>query len=168
ELLLAALATALAIGAKFTAAYGLVVLLALAIVSAPRAAVRWRVLALAAGAIAGSYWYVVNAHATGRFLGDQSGTGTLTAPFDAKPDLVTLYGDAVDTLDLSGARGKDILIYVIAAVVVAAALAVTGSRLRTAAAAGAGVARVLGILPVAHAGRSGLLPPHGAPGRPPG
>src|SRR5262249_34173408 len=48
ELLLAALATALAIGAKFTAAYGLVVLLALAIVSAPRAAVRWRVLALAA------------------------------------------------------------------------------------------------------------------------
>jgi hypothetical protein len=130
--------------------------------------VRWRVLALALGAIAGSYWYVVNAHATGRFLGDQSGTGTLTAPFDAKPNLVTLYGDAVDTLDLSGARGKDILIYVIAAVVVAAALAVTGSRFRTAAAAGAVVAGVLVILPVAHAGRSGLLHLYDALGKPPG
>jgi hypothetical protein len=168
ELVLAGLATALAVGAKFTAAYGLVVLLALAVVSAPRAAVRWRVLALAAGAIAGSYWYVVNAHATGRFLGDQSGTGTLTAPLDPKPNLVTLFGDAVDTLDLSGARGKDILIYVIGAVVVAAALSFAGSRLRTAAAAGAVVAGVLLLLPLAHAGRSGLVHLYDALGKPPG
>jgi hypothetical protein len=168
ELVLAALATALAVGAKFTAAYGLVVLLALAVVSAPRAAVRWRVLALAAGAIAGSYWYVVNAHATGQFLGDQSGTGTLTAPLDPKPNLVTLFGDAVDTLDLSGARGKDILVYVIAAVVVAAALALSGSRLRTAAAAGAVVAGVLVLLPLARAGRSGLVHLYDALGKPPG
>jgi len=168
ELLLAAFATALAVGAKFTAAYGLIVLLALAVVSAPLATVRWRVLALAAGAIAGSYWYVVNAHATGRFLGDQSGTGTLTAPFDPKPNLVTLYGDAVDTLDLSGARGKDILVFVIAAVVVSAGLSLAGSRLRTAAAAGAVVALVLVILPLAHAGRSGLLQLYDALGKPPG
>ncbi len=168
ELLLAALATALAVGAKFTAAYGLLVLVALAVVSAPRAAVRWRLLALAAGAIAGSYWYIVNAAATGRFLGDQSGTGKLTAPFDPKPNLVTLYGDAVDTLDLSGARGKDILIYVIAAIAVAAALALAGSRLRTAAASGAVVAGVLVILPLAHAGRSGLLHLYDALGKPPG
>jgi len=168
ELLLASVATALAVGAKFTAAYGLLVLLALAVVSAPRAAVRWRVLALAAGAITGSYWYIVNAHATGQLLGDQSGTGTLTAPFDPKPNLVTLVGDAVDTLDLSGARGKDILIYVIAAVVVAAALALRGSRLRTAAGAGAIVAGVLVLLPLAHAGRSVLVHLYDALGKPPG
>jgi hypothetical protein len=168
ELVLAALATALAVGAKFTAAYGLVVLLALAVVSAPRAAVRWRALALAAGAIAGSYWYIVNAHATGQFLGDQSGTGKLTAPLDPKPNLVTLFGDAVDTLDLSGARGRDILIFVIAAVVVALGLAFAGSRLRTAAAAGAVVAGVLVLLPLAHAGRSALVHLYDALGQPPG
>jgi hypothetical protein len=168
ELVLAGVATALAVGAKFTAAYGLLVLLALAVVSAPRAAVRWRVLALAAGAIAGSYWYVVNAHATGRFLGDQSGTGKLTAPFDPKPNLVTLVGDAVDTLDLSGARGKDILLYVIAAVVLAAALTLAGSHPRTGAGAGAVVAGVLVILPLAHAGRSVLVHLYNALGQPPG
>ncbi|HSC73839.1 MAG TPA: hypothetical protein VLB89_06705 [Gaiellaceae bacterium] len=168
QLVLAAVATALAVGAKFTAAYGLVVLLALALVSAPRAVVRRRVLALACGAIAGSYWYVVNAHATGRFLGDQSGTGKLTAPFDPKPNLVTLFGDAVDTLDLSGARGKDILIYAIAAVMVAAAFVLAGSRLRTATAAGAVVAGVLVLLPLAHAGRSGLLHLYDALGKPAG
>jgi hypothetical protein len=168
ELVLAALATALAVGAKFTAAYGLVVLVALAVVSAPRAAVRRRVLALAAGPIAGSYWYVVNAQATGQFLGDQSGTGKLTAPLDPKPNLVTFFGDAVDTLDLSGARGNDILIFVIAAVVVAVALALAGSCLRTAAAAGAVVAGVLVLLPLAHAGRSALVHLYDALGQPPG
>jgi len=168
ELVLAAVATALAVGAKFTAAYGLIVLLALAVVSAPRAAVRWRVIALTAGAIAGSYWYIVNAHATGRFLGDQSGTGTLTAPLDPKPNLVTLFGDAVDTLDLSGARGKDILIYVIGAVFVAAGLALRRCRLRTAVGAGAVVAGVLLLLPLAHAGRSGLVHLYDALGKPPG
>jgi hypothetical protein len=168
ELVVAAVATALAVGTKFTAAYGLIALLALALVSAPRAAARWRVVALAAGALAGSYWYVVNAHATGQFLGDQSGTGKLTAPFDPKPNLITLFGDAVDTLDLSGARGKDILVFVVAAVAVAAAFVIAGSRLRVAAAAGALVAGVLVLLPLAHAGRSGLLHLYDALGEPPG
>ncbi len=168
ELVVAAVATALAVGAKFTAAYGLVVLLALAVVSAPRAAVRRRVIALAAGAIAGSYWYAVNAHATGHFLGDQSGTGKLTAPLDPKPNLITLFGDAVDTLDLSGARGRDILVYVIAALAVAAAFVIAGSRLRDAVAVGALIAGVLVLLPLAHAGRSGLLHLYDALGKPPG
>ena len=168
ELVAAAVATALAVGAKFTAAYGLVVLLALALVSAPRAAARWRVVALAAGALAGSYWYAINAHATGQFLGDQSGTGKLTAPFDPKPNLITLFGDAVDTLDLSGARGKDILVFAIAAVAVAVAFVIAGSRLRVAVAAGALVAGVLVLLPLAHAGRSGLLRVYDALGNPPG
>ena len=168
ELVIAALATALAVGAKFTAAYGLVVLLALALVSAPRAAMRRRLVALTAGAIVGSYWYVVNAHATGQFLGDQSGAGKLTAPFDPKPNLLTLFGDAVDTVDLSGARGKDSLIYVFVAVAVASAFVVFGSRLGVAAAAGAVVAGVLVLLPLAHAGRSALLHLYDALGKPPG
>jgi hypothetical protein len=168
ELLLAGVATALAVGAKFTAAYGLLVLIALGVVSPPRAVVRWRMLALGAGAIAGAYWYVVNAHATGQFLGDQSGTGKLTAPFDPKPNLVTLVGDAVDTLDLSGARGKDILIYVVAALAVGTGFIIVGSRLRVALAAAALVAGVLVLLPLAHAGRSGLLHLYDALGNPPG
>jgi hypothetical protein len=166
ELLLAALATALAVGAKFTAAYGLVVLVVLALVAAPRSARAWRLLALGAGTVAGSYWYVVNLHVTGRFLGDQSGTGTLTAPLDPKPNLVTSYGDALDTLDLSGARGKDIVIYAVVAVIVAAALAFMGTR-RWAAAAGVVVAVPLLMLPLSEAGRSGLVRLYDALGKPP-
>ena len=167
ELVLAGLATALAVGAKFTAAYGLVVLLALALVAAPRSARLGRVLALGGGTLAGSYWYFVNLHATGRFLGDQSGTGTLTAPFDPKPNLVTAFGDAVDTLDLSGARGNDIILYALVAGVIAVALLIAGTRRLWAAAAGVVVAAPLLILPLSDAGRSGLLRLYDALDKPP-
>ena len=78
---LASLAVALAVGTKFTAIYGLFVLLALALVAPPRQRRRWRVLGLALGTMAGSFWYVVNAVETGHILGDQSGVQGLTALF---------------------------------------------------------------------------------------
>jgi len=168
ELVLLGLATALAVGTKFTAAYGLLVLLTLALLARPPTARWWRSLAIGAGALAGSYWYVVNAHNTGQFLGDQSGTGTLTAPFQPKPNLVTLYGDALDALDLSGAQGKDILLFVIAAAVVTGGLVLRRTRIQAALAAGAIVAAVLLIHPLSDAGRSGLLRLYDALGKPPG
>ena len=168
ELAIAALATALAVGAKFTATYGLVILAVLAFVAPPHST-RWRrYVALAVGGVFGSYWYIVNEHATGRFLGDQSETGRLTATLDLKPNLVTLYGDALDTLDLSGARGDDALYFVVAAVVVAAGLVFARFRRRSAFAAGALVACALLILPLASLGRSGFVHLYDALGKPPG
>lgn len=122
EICLAALATALAMGTKFTAAYGLVVLLALAVIPQPRGRRAWRIGCVALGAIAGSYWYAVNLHDTGHLLGDQASVPGLTAPLQPPENLVTAYGDLVDTLDLSGARGRDIALYVVAAALLAALL----------------------------------------------
>jgi hypothetical protein len=133
-LALAGVATALAVGAKFTAAYGLVLLLALALLARPQTLRLSRTVALGAGAIAGSYWYLVNHHETGRFLGDQSGTGTLTAPFQPAANVVTAFGDLVDTIDLSGAKGRFVLLFVPVALIVALALVRSGRRLAIAAA----------------------------------
>jgi 4-amino-4-deoxy-L-arabinose transferase-like glycosyltransferase len=118
ELVLAALATALAVGTKTTALYGVVVLLAVALVARPLARRAERVAAIAAGAVAGSYWYVVNLVETHHFFGEQSAQRGITAVLKLRSDLVTAVGMAVDTLDLSGARGEDILLYLIAGLVV--------------------------------------------------
>ncbi len=128
ELGLAALATALAIGTKFTAAYGLAVLFVLALVATPRLRRSGRLIAVAVGAVVGSYWYLVNAVDTGDLLGDQSNAGKLTAPLHPRENLLTAYGLVIDTLDLSGAQGRDLLLYVAAAVVVAVGLALVRPR----------------------------------------
>jgi len=141
ELGLASIATALAIGTKFTAAYGLAILLALALVAPRREGRTRQVAAIALGAIAGSYWYLVNAIETGHLLGDQSNAGRLTAPLHPRENLLAGYGLAVDTLDLSGAQGRDLLLYVVAAVIVALGLALFAERTRrnTRCALGAGL-----------------------------
>jgi dolichyl-phosphate-mannose-protein mannosyltransferase len=126
ELALAGLAAALAVGTKFTAAYGLVVLLVAAIVALPRTRRVARIVALALGTCAGSYWYAVNAHETHHLLGDQSNVPGLTAPFHARENLLTAYGMIVDALDLSGAPGADIFIYAIAALALGIGLTVVG------------------------------------------
>jgi hypothetical protein len=166
ELVLAGLATALAVGAKFTAAYGLLVLVALVFVAA-RSQRLLRLGTLAAGAVGGSYWYLVNAKETGMLLGDQSGTGTLTAPFQPKPNLVTLYGDALDTIDLSGARGKDILVLGVAALLLAAVTAYR-RRWKEAAVGAVLVATPFVLLPLAKLGRSGFVDLYNGLGKPPG
>jgi hypothetical protein len=165
-LALAGVATALAVGAKFTAAYGLVFLVALALLARPQTLRVSRLVTVAAGAIAGSYWYLVNHHETGRFLGDQSGTGTLTAPFHPAANVVTAFGDLVDTIDLSGAKGSFILLFVPIAVIVALALVRSGYR--PALAAGVVVISPLLLLVLSeHVGRPLLVHLYNAVGKPP-
>jgi Glycosyltransferase family 87 len=119
---LAAVATALAVGTKSTATYGVVLLLGLALLARGQLSRLVRVSGVVVGAIAGSYWYVVNAVESGRVLGDQSAQQGVTAPLHGAPNVVTAYGTLVDLFDVSGARGRDILLYAIAAMVLAGAL----------------------------------------------
>src|SRR5512133_3522221 len=128
DIVLAGIATALAVGTKTTALYGLAVLVLLVGV-APGGRRRARLTAVAVGALAGSYWYVVNLVETSRFFGDQSAQQHVTAVFNLRSNVVTAFGTIVDLFDVSGSRGKDVLIYVIAAAVVATvAFARTRSR----------------------------------------
>ena len=171
EIGLASLATALAVGTKFTAAYGLAILLALALISSRGRRRVGHIAGIALGALAGSYWYAVNAHETGNVLGDQSNAGRLTAPFRPPENLVTAYGDLVDWLDLSGAQGKDVLLYLVAAVVVTGALALGRGSLRRngrrALLAGAIVASPLVLLVLSNdVGRPSLLRLYDLVGRP--
>ena len=131
ELVLAGISTALAVGTKTTALYGLVVLSALALVARPRMSRTARLVTLAGGAILGSYWYAVNIVETGHFFGDQSAQQNVTATFHLRSNVVTAFGSLVDLFDVSGSRGKDILIYVIVGVLVAV-VGFTRSRSRRA------------------------------------
>ena len=119
ELALAGVATALAVGTKTTALYGVVVLLLLACVARPVAARTARLASVVAGAIVGAYWYAVNLAETRHFFGDQSAQQSVTAIFHLRSNVVTAFGTFVDLFDVSGAPGKDVLIYVIVGVVVA-------------------------------------------------
>jgi hypothetical protein len=128
EIGLASLATALAVGTKSTAAYGVAVLLVVAVVASPPIRRRARVVGIVVGALVGSYWYAVNALETGHLLGDQSAQQHVTALFQPAENLFTAYGMAVDTLDVSGARGRDILLYAVAALALAAGFTLAGGR----------------------------------------
>jgi hypothetical protein len=101
-------------------------------VAAPRRARNARILAIATGALMGSYWYAVNIAETGHFFGDQSAQQNVTATLHPRSDIVTALGMAVDTLDLSGSRGKDILIYLLAAAIVVMLLVAQGRPRRRA------------------------------------
>jgi hypothetical protein len=175
QIALASVAVALAVGTKFTAAYGVVLLLVLALVAAPRALRRTRVVALALGALAGCYWYAVNLAETGLLLGDQSNIPGLTAPLRPRENLVTAFGDIVDLVDVSGAKGADILLYLVAALAVGIGLALAsrrrgssnGSGLRQALVAALLVASPLALLVLAdEVGRPSLLWLHDALGEP--
>jgi hypothetical protein len=145
DLVLAATAAALLLGTKVT---GILAVpgLALVVLVAHRGRDRTRaLLALAAGVAAGSYWYVANLVRTGDafadFADEQRG-GT---------DPVVWLGRfgrlAIDAIELPGAVGRDRLLYVAAAAVVAcvALLAVQGRAGRLLAA----TAGVLALLPLA-------------------
>ncbi len=122
ELVLVALATALAIGTKIPAAYGVPILIAIALVPASRHRVR-RLGAVLVGTGAGFYWYVVNIIVTGDPLGDLPSQDELVAILQPTTNLLSTYARVLDALDLSGAAGMDIVVYacvaLLAAVVVA-------------------------------------------------
>jgi hypothetical protein len=144
-------------------------LLLIALVAEPRRLRAARLVGLAAGACLGAYWYIVNALETHRFLGDQSNVPGLTAPLHARENALNAYGLLIDLFDLSGSRGKDVLLYLAAAIVAAGVLALTGRGLRAAAAAGLLTAAPLALLLIAdHLGRPGLPKVYEALGEPQG
>jgi hypothetical protein len=143
---LASLATALAVGTKVTAAYGVVILLLVAVVASPRDARPGRVVAIGLGALAGSYWYVLNLAKTGRALGPHYGTD-LIALFEPRENLLSALARILDTLELPGTEGSggfsnsDALLYVVVAAVLLSTLvviALTTGRVRLSVALTAG------------------------------
>jgi hypothetical protein len=170
DLGIAAVAAALAVGTKSTATYGVVVLVALALLASPRGRGA-RVAAIAVGAAAGAYWYVVNAVESGRLLGDQSAQQGVTAPLRGAANVVSAYGMLVDTLDVSGARGRDILLYAVAAILVTGGLFLRRRRadVRAPVLAGAIVATPFVLLALSdHVGRPTLVRLYDALGKPRG
>ena len=149
ELGLACVAVALLVGTKVTGLLSLPLLFAIALLRL-RGRRLW--LALAGGAAAcvvGGAWFTVNlSEGEGAFdsLGEGSkGTGHGVTPIVAR---VTRY--VVETFELPGATGKDVLLYVVAAAIVA----ILGVALRRPAVATIGAALTvlpLLALPVEHA-----------------
>lgn len=125
ELVLAGLATALALGTKVPAAYGVVVLGGLALVALPGRFRVQRITAVLVGIALGSYWYLANLVRTGRALGDLSDTGDVRSVLEPSANFFAGYARVLDAFDLSGATGDDILVYPIVAAVVAVALVVS-------------------------------------------
>jgi hypothetical protein len=170
ELGLAALATALAVGTKVTGLYGVAVLLVLALATPSRGRRTVRVAAVAAGAVLGSYWYAVNAVQTGNLLGDETDTGSLTAPLQPRENLFTAYGLALDAVDLSGAQGRDVLLYLVAGALVAAVLLARRGPTRSLVGAGLAACAVasplLLVLLIREVGRPGLFKLHQLLGKP--
>ena len=110
---LAGLATALAVGTKFTAALMLPLLLAVAAVGRRRGARLAGVVAIAAGAVPGAYWYLVNLVESG----DPSGrlAGEQTSDLRPQAVLARALRLALRALDVPGASGRDRYLYVLAA-----------------------------------------------------
>jgi hypothetical protein len=123
-----ALATTLAMGGKFTAGYGVLLLLVLALVARPPSLRVWRSGAVVGGALLGSYWYAVNTSQGGGLLGERPSIPGLTAFLQPAENLVALFGLTVDWLDVSGAVGRDLLLYLAAAAAVAAGFAIAEAR----------------------------------------
>jgi hypothetical protein len=121
---------------------------------------------VAIGGVVGSYWYLVNAHETGRFLGDQSNVQGLTAPLHPAENVLTAFGALVDSIDLSGAGGADIFLYSIAALALAAGLRLW--RQRGIAVAAVGVAPLVLLLVTKHLGHPALVRLYDALGQPKG
>jgi hypothetical protein len=150
ELVLAGLATALAVGTKIPAAFGLPVLAALAFFASP-ASSRWaRLVALLVGGAVGSYWYLVNLARTGHPLGENTDPTGLVALFEPRRNFFGAYARVLDAFDLSGAEGADLYAYVLVAVAVAVVLLAARMRPLYAVAAGALAAAPLLLIPVSY------------------
>ena len=114
---LAAAATALAVSTKVSAAFGVPLLLLIALLARQDGCRLRRVAAVVAGTAVGSWWYWVNLHQTGSLTG-----GFPDIPVDhgvlASLSRVTRF--AILFVDVPGARGRDLLLYAVVGIVVAA------------------------------------------------
>jgi hypothetical protein len=150
ELGLSALATALAVGTKIPAAFGLPLLAAVAFVAPPPSS-RWaRLVALLVGGAVGSYWYVVNLVRTGHPLGENTDPTGLVALFEPRRNLLAAYARVLDAFDLSGAEGADLYVYALVAAVVVGVLLAAGMRPLHTVAAGALAALPLSLVPLSY------------------
>jgi 4-amino-4-deoxy-L-arabinose transferase-like glycosyltransferase len=125
---IAALALGLAIGTKFTALFALPLLLLVGlVVHMPRS---WPRVALTAvgGLLAGSVWYVLNLVETGQLEGGlrESAQQEVARSLTAAIDSFRLY--ATEWPDLSGAIGRDALLYTVSSIGFIAAAAVAALR----------------------------------------
>ena len=122
SLSLCALALGLAIGAKITALLGLPVLALLAAFLYPRRHWPTMVLVGAAGALLGSYWYLLNLAKTGHLDGQLAQASKTTVVHGNTYSLAGTVAHflrlLIDSFDPSGAVGRDRLLYLVAAVVV--------------------------------------------------
>jgi hypothetical protein len=114
DVLLAGLAAALLVATKVTGLFALPVLVALALVVRPRRIAA--LVAVAAGCVAGSAWYLVNAVETGDVLGE------FPAHERGSKDLPSILArtmrQLIDTIGLPGAVGRDRWLFVLVALVV--------------------------------------------------
>jgi hypothetical protein len=145
---LAGLATALAVDVKLSVVPGIPLLLAIAWLARPASHRRARLAAVAAGAVVGAFWYVVNLAETGTWNGHVTEGIHVDRSIAAVIARVVRIG--IEFIDLSGGNGADRWLYAVAAVVVllvAAVLAFRRGRARTTIAAGA-IAAVLTLVPL--------------------
>ncbi|MFO7572217.1 MAG: hypothetical protein R6W48_06400 [Gaiellaceae bacterium] len=155
ELGLAGVATALAVGTKVTAVLGLPLLIAVAVVAEPRS--RWvtRAGAVALGAAAGSYWYVVNLTQTDAVLGGTPDRGHVDV-LEPRDNLFAAFARVLDLLEVTGVQGWGAAVYVAAATIFAGALVVAAlagrTGIRSALVAGALTFLPLALFPVSYAG----------------
>jgi len=138
-------ATALALGTKVTAVFGIPILLLVAFLAAPSRRGQ-RLSGVLAGAAAGAYWYVVNWVEGGSWDAGfpyedvESGIGAAVARG---------LRSAIQLVELPGAAGRDRWLYLVAAAVLLVGLAVAYRRRSTTAAIGlAAGAALLAALPV--------------------
>jgi 4-amino-4-deoxy-L-arabinose transferase-like glycosyltransferase len=143
---LAALAVALAIGTKVSAPFSLPLLLVVAVLGRPVVGRAARVGAVTVGTAIGGTWYLVNRHQTGSLDG---GFPEIPVEHTVVAALSRISRFGIEFVDVSGARGADLYLYVVvgAAVALGVALGRRG-RPREAVVVGA-VVLGLAVVPVA-------------------
>jgi hypothetical protein len=159
ELGLASLATALAVGVKVTAFYGLPILLAVGLVAIPRGARLGRIVAVVAGAVVGSYWYLVNLLETSKPLGRRPDT-ELLAVLRPEENLLAAVARILDAFDLSGSEdarasvlsnlfSTDLVLYVVVAAAMTTAMLLASILTRRVGIRAALLAGALAVVPLA-------------------
>ena len=143
---LAGAALGLAMDVKLSAPFAIPLLFAIGWFARPRALRTTRVVALAAGAVLGAFWYVVNLIETGAWDGHVSSEFNV----DRSPAAIVarILRIGIEFIDLSGATGRDRWLYGVAALIAlfVAAVGFFRSRRRTALFAGA-IAALIAFIP---------------------
>ncbi len=138
-------ATALAIGTKASAVFGLPVLVVVALLAAPTRRGQ-RLTGVVAGGAAGAYWYVVN-----WLEGGSWDAGFPYEPVDRRiaDTAARALRSAIQLIELPGAVGRDRWVYLVAAAILFVGLAVAYRRRSPLAAIGsAAAAALVAVLPV--------------------